>query len=88
MLFSTLVMCLDLIEEYLIMRKYNYRKLDGSYSLAERAAGISDFNNDPKILIYLISTRAGGLGLNLTAADTVIFFDRDWVSYYIILIIR
>ncbi|KAJ8961430.1 hypothetical protein NQ318_014677, partial [Aromia moschata] len=78
LIFSTLVMTLDFIEEYMIMRNHNYRRLDGQHSLAERGKNISDFNNDPDILAFLISTRAGGLGLNLTGADTVIFFDRDW----------
>jgi SNF2 family DNA or RNA helicase len=41
------------------------------------------FNNDPDMFVMLISTRAGGLGLNLVAADTVIIFDSDWVRVYI-----
>ena len=42
---------------------------------------IDMFNNDPEMFIMLVSTRAGGLGLNLTAADTVIIFDSDWVRF-------
>ncbi|CAH1105621.1 unnamed protein product [Psylliodes chrysocephalus] len=78
LLFSTLVMTLDLIEEFFIMRDYTYRRLDGSHNLEQRKDSIDSFNNDPNILAFLISTRSGGLGLNLVGADTVIFFDRDW----------
>lgn len=39
-----------------------------------------NFNADPEVFIFLVSTRAGGLGINLTAADTVIIYDSDWVS--------
>lgn len=78
LLFSQLTMGMDLIEEYMIMRKFNYRRLDGSCRLEERACSMKEFNTDPDVFIFLISTKSGGLGLNLTGADTVIFFDRDW----------
>lgn len=39
-----------------------------------------NFNTDPEVFIFLVSTRAGGLGINLTAADTVVIYDSDWVS--------
>lgn len=74
-------MTLDLVEEMLIMRNHRYCRIDGSISLEERGDNIDEFNKDPDILAFLLSTRAGGLGLNLTGADTCIFFDRDWVSY-------
>lgn len=70
---------LDLIEEYMILRGYKYRRLDGKMSLQFRGDSIQDFTSDPEIFVFLISTRAGGLGLNLVTADTVILFDRDWV---------
>lgn len=73
---------LNLIEEFMIMRGYEYCRLDGTCSLESRRENIDEFNNNPDVLAFLISTRAGGLGLNLTAADTVILFDRDWVRVY------
>ncbi|KAJ8921989.1 hypothetical protein NQ315_008626 [Exocentrus adspersus] len=78
LIFSTLVMALDFIEEFMIMRNHSYRRLDGGYNLEDRGVCISEFNSDPNIFAFLVSTRAGGLGLNLVGADTVIFFDKDW----------
>ena len=46
------------------------------------ALQIEAFNNDPDLFIFLLSTRAGGLGINLTAADTVVIYDSDWVNYF------
>ena len=74
-------MVLDLLEEYMIMRDYGYRRLDGSRKIEDRMESIKAFNTDPDIFCFLISTRAGGLGINLTAADTVVIFDSDWVSF-------
>ncbi|KAK9509314.1 hypothetical protein O3M35_006658 [Rhynocoris fuscipes] len=78
LLFSTMTMILDLIEEFVIMRGYNYERLDGGCDLEERKCSIKRYNNDEDIFIFLLSTRAGGLGINLTAADTVVIFDSDW----------
>lgn len=75
---------LDIIEEYLLYTDYSYRRLDGTTALQQRADAIDEFNNDPDIFVFLLSTRAGGLGLNLVGADTVIFYDRDWVCSYLI----
>lgn len=80
LIFSTFTMFIDMIEEMLIMRDYEYRRLDGVTNFQARTDAINDFQNDPDVFVFLLSTRAGGLGLNLTAADTVIFMDRDWVS--------
>ncbi|KAG8037313.1 hypothetical protein G9C98_005523 [Cotesia typhae] len=78
LIFSTLVMLLDLLEEYLTLRPWNYVTLSGKTPIEERDQNIYKFNNDPDVFLFLLSTRAGGLGLNLTAADTVIIFDSDW----------
>lgn len=53
--------------------------LDGSTSLEDRQMAIKEYNNNPDLFLFLISTRAGGLGINLAAADTVILYDSDWV---------
>ncbi|KAJ9579269.1 hypothetical protein L9F63_024623, partial [Diploptera punctata] len=78
LLFSTFTTLLDLLEDYLLMRKYKYVRLDGSVKIEDRQQRIKAFNTDPDIFIFLISTRAGGLGINLTSADTVITYDSDW----------
>ncbi|KAF0757522.1 lymphoid-specific helicase-like [Aphis craccivora] len=78
LLFSTMTQLLDLIEEFLIFRSYEYARLDGAMNIQTRVDAINTFTNDPNCFVMLISTRAGGLGLNLTAADTVIIFDSDW----------
>lgn len=66
-------------EEYLNYCRYGYERLDGSTSAADRQKAIDRFNTQPqKKFVFLLSTRAGGLGINLTSADTVIIFDSDW----------
>jgi len=69
---------IDLMEEYLSFRQYLYLRLDGSSTIGERRDMVSDWQTRPELFIFLLSTRAGGLGINLTAADTVIFYDSDW----------
>ena len=70
---------LDILEDYCRIRSFSYCRLDGSTSTEEREKQIAAFNNSSlNIHIFLLSTRAGGLGTNLTAADTVIIYDSDW----------
>jgi len=69
---------IDLMEEYLAFRQYKYLRLDGTSTISERRDMVSDWQTRPDLFIFLLSTRAGGLGINLTAADTVIFYDSDW----------
>ncbi|KAI0785971.1 SNF2 family N-terminal domain-containing protein [Abortiporus biennis] len=69
---------MDLMEEYLIYRQYKYLRLDGSSKLEDRRDMVMEWQTRPDIFVFLLSTRAGGLGINLTAADTVIFYDHDW----------
>lgn len=68
---------LDLIEDLLDLKGYTYTRLDGSVPAAERTKRMAAFNKGD-FFVFLLSTRAGGLGLNLQAADTVIMFDSDW----------
>ena len=78
LLFSQWTQILDLLEglvEYLDM---GYLRLDGATAINERQGLIDTFNDDPSIPIFLLSTRAGGMGINLTAADTVIIHDLDF----------
>mmetsp|Transcript_15446 Transcript_15446/g.43214 ORF Transcript_15446/g.43214 Transcript_15446/m.43214 type:complete len:946 (+) Transcript_15446:412-3249(+) len=77
--FSQFNLMLDIIEDYLQMRGYSYRRLDGSTNRVKRKIDISVFNRPASpIFIYIINTRAGGLGINLQTADTAILFDSDW----------
>ncbi|KAF8740591.1 hypothetical protein AX14_007973 [Amanita brunnescens Koide BX004] len=69
---------MDLMEEYLIYRQYKYLRLDGSSKLEDRRDMVIDWQTRSDIFVFLLSTRAGGLGINLTAADTVVFYDHDW----------
>ncbi|AQL06624.1 DNA helicase INO80 [Zea mays] len=59
-------------------RKFKYFRLDGSSAISDRRDMVRDFQNRNDIFVFLLSTRAGGLGINLTAADTVIFYEIDW----------
>lgn len=69
---------IDLFEEYIAYKQYRYLRLDGSSKISDRRDMVQDWQTRPEIFIFLLSTRAGGLGINLTAADTVIFYDSDW----------
>ncbi|XP_026478006.1 SWI/SNF-related matrix-associated actin-dependent regulator of chromatin subfamily A containing DEAD/H box 1 homolog [Ctenocephalides felis] len=81
LIFSQFVLMLDVLESYLKIRGYSYLRLDGSTMVTERQELIDRFNEDEEIFIFLLSTRAGGLGINLTAADTVIIHDIDFNPY-------
>jgi len=78
LLYFQMTRMIDLMEEYLTYRNYKFVRLDGSTKLEDRRDTVHDFQTRPEIFIFLLSTRAGGLGINLTAADTVIFYDSDW----------
>mmetsp|Transcript_46978 Transcript_46978/g.109578 ORF Transcript_46978/g.109578 Transcript_46978/m.109578 type:complete len:2415 (-) Transcript_46978:291-7535(-) len=79
LLFSQFKMLLDLIEDYVRLRSYAYERLDGSVTGERRQAAIDRFcEPDSESFIFLLGTRAGGVGINLVAADTVIIFDPDW----------
>ncbi len=82
-LFSQSLATLDLIEHFLQSEfrwilQLNYFRFDGSTTMTSRQAMISEFNLNPKISLFLISTKAGGLGINLCAANRVILYDVPW----------
>lgn len=78
LIYSQMTRMIDLLEEYMWHRKLTYMRLDGSSKISERRDMVADFQSRTDIFVFLLSTRAGGLGINLTAADTVIFYDSDW----------
>ncbi|RHZ78531.1 hypothetical protein Glove_162g8 [Diversispora epigaea] len=79
LIFSQMVKLLDILTDYLKLRGYQHQRLDGSVPSEARKKAIDHFNapNSPDF-VFLLSTRAGGLGINLNTADTVIIFDSDW----------
>merc|ERR1719318_1377520 len=78
LIFSQMTKMLDILGDYCNMKKWKFSRLDGSMNFLDRQANIDKFNTDPEHTIFLLSTRAGGLGINLTAADTCIIYDSDW----------
>jgi len=78
LIFSQMTRMLDILEDYMALRGYTYRRLDGAMSTEDRIKGMNDFQSDKSIDVFLLSTRAGGLGINLVNADTCIIFDSDW----------
>mmetsp|Transcript_23092 Transcript_23092/g.34674 ORF Transcript_23092/g.34674 Transcript_23092/m.34674 type:complete len:198 (-) Transcript_23092:18-611(-) len=78
LIFSQWTSCLDLIGCFLESLEYNFLRLDGQTDISERQNLIDKFNSDDSIPIFLLSTRAGGMGINLTAADTCIIHDLDF----------
>ncbi|CAB1326523.1 unnamed protein product [Coregonus sp. 'balchen'] len=79
LIFSQMVRCLDILEDYLIHKRYLYERIDGRVRGNLRQAAIDRFSKpDSDRFVFLLCTRAGGLGINLTAADTCVIFDSDW----------
>lgn len=87
LIFSQFKRMLDIIELYLKMKGVSYEKLTGSVKNQDRVSAIQRFNNDGQQTnakgennfgVFLLTTRAGGLGINLTSARVVIIFDSDW----------
>ena len=80
LLFSQFAMLLDLLEDYLTLRRPmlgGYRRVDGTVGGAARQSAIDAFQSDDDCFVFLLTTRAGGQGINLTAADVVIIYDSD-----------
>ncbi|KAI5180670.1 SWI/SNF-related matrix-associated actin-dependent regulator of chromatin subfamily A member 5 [Nematocida sp. AWRm80] len=79
LIFSQMTRMLDILEDYCNLRSYEYCRIDGSTSTEERCEAIEEFNKpESEIFVFLLSTRAGGLGINLATADVVIIYDNDW----------
>lgn len=79
LIFSQMVKVLDILGDYLRLRGYQFQRLDGTIGAGPRRLAINHFNADESSdFCFLLSTRAGGLGINLMTADTVIIFDSDW----------
>ena len=79
LIFSQMVKMLDILGDYLILRNYQFQRLDGTIAAGPRRMAIDHFNHpESDDFCFLLSTRAGGLGINLMTADTVILFDSDW----------
>lgn len=70
---------LDILEDYCHYRKFEYCRIDGSTDMDTRDSEIKNFVEEKSSkFVFLLSTRAGGLGINLATADTVILYDSDW----------
>ena len=78
LIFTQMTKMLDVLESFLNYHGYVYMRLDGSTKVETRQCLMERFNNDKKYFIFILSTRSGGVGINLTGADTVIFYDSDW----------
>jgi chromodomain-helicase-DNA-binding protein 1 len=79
LIFSQMVKMLDILGDYLRVRGYQFQRLDGTIPAGPRRMAINHFNaEDSDDFCFLLSTRAGGLGINLMTADTVIIYDSDW----------
>ncbi|KAM0912463.1 hypothetical protein ACQ4PT_012784 [Festuca glaucescens] len=79
LIFSQMTRLLDILEDYLMYRGYQYCRIDGNTGGEDRDASIDAFNNPgSEKFVFLLSTRAGGLGINLATADVVVLYDSDW----------
>ena len=79
LLFSQMTRVLDILEDYAIFRNFEYCRIDGNTASDIRQLNIDEFNNKNSTkFLFLLSTRAGGLGINLATADTVVIYDSDW----------
>lgn len=79
LIFSQMSRLLDILEDYCVFRGYKYCRIDGSTAHEDRIAAIDEYNKPgSEKFVFLLTTRAGGLGINLTTADIVILYDSDW----------
>ncbi|GFQ69699.1 helicase domino [Trichonephila clavata] len=78
LIFTQMTRMLDILEQFLNYHGHTYLRLDGNTKVEQRQALMERFNADKRIFCFILSTRSGGIGVNLTGADTVIFYDSDW----------
>ncbi|KAG9096339.1 hypothetical protein FRC06_008763 [Ceratobasidium sp. 370] len=79
LIFSQMSRVLDILEDYCLFRSYQYCRIDGGTAHEDRIAAIDEYNKPgSEKFIFLLTTRAGGLGINLTTADIVVLYDSDW----------
>ncbi|KAF4613338.1 hypothetical protein D9613_011056 [Agrocybe pediades] len=79
LIFSQMSRVLDILEDYCLFRGYKYCRIDGGTAHEDRIAAIDEYNKPGSDkFIFLLTTRAGGLGINLTTADVVVLYDSDW----------
>ena len=78
LIFTQMTKVLDILEAFLSFHGFTYLRLDGSTKVEQRQILMERFNNQTKYFCFILSTRSGGVGINLTGADTVIFYDSDW----------
>ncbi|KAJ3375651.1 hypothetical protein GGF31_002854 [Allomyces arbusculus] len=78
LLFTQTRQMLDIVEDMVKELGYTYRRMDGATPVKNRPGLVDDFNNNKKIFVFLLTTKVGGLGVNLTGADRLIIYDPDW----------
>ena len=79
LIFSQMSRVLDILEDYCVFRGHQYCRIDGSTAHEDRIAAIDEYNKPgSEKFVFLLTTRAGGLGINLTTADIVVLYDSDW----------
>ena len=78
LIFTQMTKMLNILEQFLNIYGWTYLRLDGTTKPEQRQRLMEKFNNNDKIFCFILSTRSGGVGVNLTGADTVVFYDTDW----------
>lgn len=78
LIFTQMNRMLDILESFLSLHGYPYLRLDGTTPPENRQRLVSRFNGDSRVFVMILTTRSGGVGLNLVGADTVVFYDSDW----------
>jgi len=78
LIFSQTQQMLNILETYMRQYQYTYLRMDGNTPVRQRQTLVDRYNNDPRVFLFLLTTRVGGLGVNLVGANRVLLFDPDW----------